>query len=109
LTESGRQMSHVLFDSAALADVDGIYDHIGRTLKSPQAADRTIDQIQRACDTHASQPLMGEARPDLGKDIRIFPVGSYVVLYRPMEDGIHVFRVLLGRRNYPSIFRESRG
>jgi plasmid stabilization system protein ParE len=49
-------MPDVVFDPAALIDVDGIYDHIGRTLKSPQAADRTIDRIQEACRSHANQP-----------------------------------------------------
>jgi toxin ParE1/3/4 len=99
-------MSDVILDPVALTDLDGIYDHIGRTLKSPQAADRTVDRIQKACRIHANQPKMGEARPDLGRGIRIFPVGSYVVIYRPLEDGIHVLRILLGRRNYPSLFRE---
>jgi toxin ParE1/3/4 len=99
-------MSQVVFDSAALADVDAIYDHIGRTLKSPQAADRTIDRIQEACQTHANQPEMGERRPDLGEDLRIFPIGSYVVIYLPLQDGIRVIRVLLGRRNYPLLFRD---
>jgi toxin ParE1/3/4 len=101
-------MPRVFFDSVALADVDGIYDHIARALKSPQAADRTIDEINAACQTHASQPRMGEALPDLGQDLRIFPVGSYVVIYRPLEEGIHVIRVLLGRRSYPSLFRNKR-
>ena len=101
-------MPHVVFDPAALADVDDIYDHIGRTLKSPQAADRTIDRIREACEAHANQPRMGEARSNLGKDLRIFPVGSYVVIYRPLEGGILVLRVLLGRRNYPSLFRDGR-
>jgi toxin ParE1/3/4 len=99
-------MPLVFFEPLALADVDEIYDQIGRTLKSPRAADKTIDRIQRACQTHASQPLMGAARPDLGQDVRVFPVGSYVVIYRPLEDGIRIIRVLLGRRDFPALFRE---
>jgi toxin ParE1/3/4 len=99
-------MPHVVFDADAISDLDGIYDHIGRSLKSPQAADRTIDDIHAACRRYASQPGMGEARPDLGPDLRIFSVGSYVVIYRPLEDGIRALRVFLGRRNFPAFFRD---
>ncbi len=99
-------MPRVELDEAALTDLDAIFDHIGRTLKSPQAADRTVDRVLEACETHASQPRMGQARPELGRDLRTFPVGSYVVIYRLVEDGIRVLRIFLGRRNYPSLFRE---
>jgi toxin ParE1/3/4 len=92
-------MPDVVFDPAALIDVDGIYDQIGRTLKSAQAADRTIDRIQEACRSHANQPQMGEAWADLGQDIRIFPVGPCVVIYRSLKDEILVIRILPGRRN----------
>lgn len=102
-------MPHIELDEDALADLDGIYDHIGRSLKSPQAAEHTIDRIHAACHRYASQPGMGEIRPDLGPDLRIFSVGSYVVIYRPLPDGIRALRVLLGRRNFPAFFRERPG
>jgi toxin ParE1/3/4 len=57
------------------------------------------------CETHAHQPMIGEARPEFGRELRIFPVGSYVVIYRPITGGIRVLRVLLGRRNYQAFFR----
>jgi toxin ParE1/3/4 len=99
-------MPQVEFDEDAIADLDGIYDHIGRALKSPQAADRTIDKIHAACQRYASQPGMGEARLDFGADLRIFSVGSYVVIYQPLNDGIRALRVFLGRPNFPAYFRD---
>jgi toxin ParE1/3/4 len=99
-------MPRVVLDDLAVTDLDGIFDHIGRTLKSPQAAAQTVLRIRESCETHASQPGIGQARPDLGHDVRTFPVGSYVVVYRPLVDGIHVFRIFLGRRNYPALFRD---
>jgi toxin ParE1/3/4 len=99
-------MPRVEFDEDAIADLDAIYDHIGRSLKSPQAADRMIDRIDAACQRYASQPGMGERRADLGADLRIFSVGSYVVVYRPLADGIRALRVFLGRRNFPAYFRD---
>ena len=99
-------MATLEFDDDAVADIDGIYDHIGRSLKSPQAADRMIDRIHAACELHASQPGMGELMPDLANGVRVFSVGSYVVVYRPCDDGIRVLRVFLERRNFPALFHD---
>ncbi len=99
-------MPTVEFDDDAVADIDGIYDHIGQSLRSPMAADRVIDRIHAACQLHASQPGMGEQRPDLATGVRVFSVGSYVVVYRPRDDGIRVLRVFLGRRNFPAYFHD---
>ena len=53
----------------------------------------------------ATRPKLGEQRPDLQPGIRIFRVGSHVVLYVPIESGIRVLRVLEGHRDYPALFR----
>ncbi len=43
-------------------------------------------------------PLSAEAVPALGHRMRRFSIGSYVVYYQPIEDGIRVIRVLHGAR-----------
>ena len=98
-------MQRIEIDEDALADIDGIYDYIGHKLKSPQAADRTIDEIHEAFRRHASQPGIGEGRPDLGRDVRVFRVASYVAIYRPLDDGIRVLRVVVGNRDFRRLFR----
>jgi toxin ParE1/3/4 len=100
-------MPRLELDPDALTDLDANYDYIGRTRRSPLTADRVVEQIHETCQTYASQPLIGEARPDLGPDLRIFAVRPYVVIYRPIEDGIRVLGVFDGRRNYPALFRLS--
>ena len=42
---------------------------------------------------------MGTARDNLGRGVRSFPVGNYLVLYRIIPDGIEVARVLHGARD----------
>ncbi len=44
-------------------------------------------------------PLAGRARAELGKDLRSFPVGNYIIFYLPLSDGIEVVRVLHGRQD----------
>jgi len=91
---------------AAERSLDEIYDHIGRKNHSPAAAARLLRRIAEKCDLYATQPFMGEARPDLGSEIRCFPVDSYVVLYKPLDDGILVLLVVHGARDIPTVFRK---
>lgn len=48
--------------------------------------------------------MMGDHRPDLGENIRILPVDSYVVIYEPLPDGILVLMVTRGSRDVPRLF-----
>jgi toxin ParE1/3/4 len=99
-------MPRVDFDPDALADLDAIYDYIGRASRSLDRADQVVDRIHQACELFATQPGMGQQRPDLGPDLRTFAVSPHVVIYRPVQDGIRVLRVFDGRRDYPALFRK---
>ncbi len=91
-------------DRLADADLAEIAKYIGRAKQSPAAARRFLDRLNQKLHLYAKHPEMGEARPDLGKDIRIFSFGNYVVIYRPIDDGIDVVRVVEGHRDYPALF-----
>lgn len=86
----------------ARLDFADVFRTIART--NPMTARRFVSKIERECDRHARFPLTGEARDDLGPDLRIFSVSSHVVIYRPIEDGIEVVRVVHGARNLPDLF-----
>jgi len=101
-------MPRLDIDPDALADLDAIYDYIGRIRRSPETADRVVVEIHGACRLCASQPGIGELRPDLGPELRVLAVGPHVVIYRPTEDGIRVLRIFDGRRDYPVLFRRAR-
>ncbi len=73
---------------------------------SPDAADRLLERIDEKCRLYATQPRMGSPRSDLGQNVRCFPVGKYVVIYRPIADGIVVLLVVHGARDIPAVFRE---
>jgi toxin ParE1/3/4 len=49
-------------------------------------------------------PFMGQARFDLAPGLRMFPVGNYLIFFRPIEGGIEVIRVLHGKRNITGRF-----
>jgi toxin ParE1/3/4 len=66
---------------------------------SVKAADALLDRIEEAFDMLAQTPLAGRARNDLARKLRSFPVGSYVIFYIPVPDGIEVARVVSGRQD----------
>ena len=96
-------MARVTRDRAAQRDLDEMWDYVAQ--ESVAAASRLIDTIVEACDRLASQPEMGRLRPELAPNLRSFPVGSYVIFYRPTLDGIEVARVLHGARDIDALFR----
>jgi toxin ParE1/3/4 len=87
----------------ARRDIKDIYKHVARDYLP--AADRLYDTFTACFRMLAHRPLLGEARPDLDKDIRVFSVGNYVVLYRPARHGISIARVVHGARDLPEVWR----
>ena len=103
-------MPFVKTSSAAENDLLEIYLFVGRERQSPISAERLLQAIEKKCIEYASQPMMGTSRPDLGRNIRVFPCGTksnpreWIVVYRPIKDGIEIVRVFRGRQDYPNLF-----
>ena len=47
----------------------------------------------------ARSPYLGRSREELAPRLRSFPVGDYLIFYRPTKTGIVVVRVLSGYRD----------
>ncbi len=56
-------MSEVIRSNAVEHDLLEIWLHIARD--NPTAADRQLERIQQRCRLYATQPHMGQPRPDL--------------------------------------------
>ncbi|WP_092229249.1 type II toxin-antitoxin system RelE/ParE family toxin [Bradyrhizobium sp. Gha] len=63
------------------------------------AADRLIDRIGNTFQMLAENPQAGRQRPELGRSIRSFAVGNYVVFYEAFPNGAEIVRVLHGARD----------
>jgi toxin ParE1/3/4 len=90
-------MATVETSQKALLDLQQIWNYIAH--ETVEEADRFIDKIQEKCEMLARQPLIGEARGDLGRDVREVPIGNYVIFYRPSQNGVEIVRVLHAARN----------
>jgi toxin ParE1/3/4 len=73
---------------------------------SPLAASQFIQRLREVCNTLAAQPFMGRARPELAPSMRSFPIGNYIIYYRPLGDAVEIMRVYHGSRDIRSLFRQ---
>jgi toxin ParE1/3/4 len=55
--------------------------------------------LKEKCYTLAQFPLLGASRAELLPNLRMFPVGNYVVYYRSEGDGVRIERVLHGAQD----------
>lgn len=72
-------------------------------LNDLNAAIRQTYRIEAACARLAELPRLGRARDELSAGLRSFTVGSYAVLYFPLEDGVELVRIVHGARNFEAI------
>jgi toxin ParE1/3/4 len=86
----------------AAADLAEIWRFIAAD--DPASARRFLERIEAVARLLAERPLMGRSRPSLAAGLRSFPVGAYVLYYRPTSAGIRIVRVLHGARDLSRFF-----
>jgi len=62
------------------------------------AADRLLDTFEEKGWLLSENPELGQARPDIAKNLRYLPIGRYLMLYRIIPGGIELVRVVQGMR-----------
>ena len=98
-------MARTIWTPIAETHLEEIVYHIAISGGRPVTAEKIAREIHDKCDLYARNPLLGEARPDLGENYRIFSHKRWVIIYLPIEDGIVVEAVFDGSRDYPRLFR----
>jgi len=58
-----------------------------------------LHRIENIFQMLVANPLAGRERPELRKNLRSFPAGSYLVFYVPLPDGVEIVRVMNGRQD----------
>jgi toxin ParE1/3/4 len=70
------------------------------------ATDRVMRDITTRFRMLLDFPESGTKRDKFRSGLRSFPVGSYMVFYFAIEEGIEIVRVLHGRRDIEKIFSD---
>ena len=95
-------MPRVLTKPEADNDLVDIWLYIAND--SPNNADRFIDRMREKFSSLAEAPQIGTRRDELRTGLRSQPVGTYLIFYFPLDDGIEIVRVLHGARDIGSLF-----
>jgi len=74
--------------------------------RGEDSADALIDRIERRALLLADYPESGTKRDELRPGLRSVPVGTLVLFYLPLRDGIELVRVLDGRRDLKPILED---
>lgn len=99
-------MPRASYTAEARRDIDEISFRIA--IDNPTASLRWIDQIALTGARLAGQPDMGSAyRTKRSKTLRRFPVGNYIIYYRPIADGVEVIRIVHGARDQRDLVQQT--
>lgn len=98
-------MARIIRAPAAETDAVEIWAYIAQD--NPAAATRLLARFDRLFHTLAAQPNSGKKVDELAPNLRLMPLGSYLIFYRPLPDGVEIARILHGARDISAeFFRE---
>ena len=98
-------MARILRTRESRCDYDEIWSYIA--VRDLAAADRLVIHFDATLNIISTSPGVGRKVEELAPNLRSFPVGNYLIFYRPMADGIELIRILHGARDItPEYFVE---
>ena len=104
MSHQGKPLRAVL-TPAALVDLEGIWDYIAKD--SPSAARAVSHTILESVTKLTEFPWMGHPRTDLADEtLRVWPVHSYLIIYRPTPETVEILRVVSGFQDLLALFPE---
>jgi plasmid stabilization system protein ParE len=98
-------MSVYVLSPDALQDLQDIWDFVA--LHNVNAADHLEDEFFETFEKLTRQPRMGHTRSDVtGRDVRFWPTGSYLIVYRERSTTLQILAILHGARDIPEVIRK---
>ena len=90
-------MSRCVFSLEAHSDLRHIHDYIAQD--SPRSAVRLADRLEETCLLLADQPRFGAEHRSF-----LAPGTRYVIIYRPMSDGVEIIHIRHGSQDLLRLF-----
>jgi len=98
-------MSPYVLSAEALQDLQDIWDFIA--VDNVRAADKLEDKFFETFELLAQRPGMGHTRSDLSeRDVRFWPVSSYLIVYRSLPTTLQLVAILHGARDVTEVIRK---
>ena len=89
-------MNRLVITPRAAEDIEDIAEMIA--LENLPAALRLVERFHEVARLLRDHPNIGVARDEIAARVRIFPIGNYLILFRALEDGAEIVRVIHGAR-----------
>lgn len=90
-------MPEVSYSLKALEDLDQIWDYVAKN--SVLQANNLTLRFREKLHHIANNNLIGHPRPELAHKLRSYPVGRYLLFYRPTLFGIELVRLIHSARD----------
>lgn len=98
-------MSAYVLSPEAVQDLQDVWDFIASD--NVHAADKLEDEFFEAFESLTEHPRMGHTRPDLTeRDVRFWPIGSFLIVYRSIPTALQIVAVLHGARDVAEVIRQ---
>jgi toxin ParE1/3/4 len=89
------------------AELDEIWHYLATQSGSIEIADRWIDTITERFYLLSRYPHLGRRRDhDLRLNLRTFPVGEYIIVYRTEGEDVLILHVVRGSRNIAALLHD---
>ena len=88
------------FSRRVEADLDAIAEYIAQD--NPQRALTFLREIRQKIHRIGEQPLLYQLSPEIGESARLAVVGSYVILFRVLDEVVRIERIVYCGRDLPS-------
>jgi toxin ParE1/3/4 len=82
-------------------DIEEIVNYV--SLDSPKAALSWLEGIEGKFEAIGMTPGLGVSRPEVRAELRSFSFGNYLILYRKVEGGAEIVRVMHGARDWQKL------
>ncbi len=98
-------MSRYVINILASRDLNEIADYFVQT--NLEVGEHFFREFNRKCQQLAAFPNGGKSYGEIRTNLRGLSFEGYIIFYRLLDDGVEILRVVNGRRNLPSIFKDS--
>jgi toxin ParE1/3/4 len=95
-------MGIIIRSPASRRDFVNIWNHLAEF--DTKVADDTVHRLDAKLSLLSDFPYAGPSRHELRPGLRIFPVGQYLIFYRPVRGGIQLVRAVHGSRDLRKVF-----
>lgn len=95
-------MARYRLTGPAASDLESLHAYI--SADNPSAADRLVRAMVENFKFLAAHPTIHPPQPAL-LNMHRSVVGNYLVLYRPIENGVEIVRIIHGSRDVPEVVR----